>query len=125
MLQLGAARIFSRPGSEIGSAATARSSNPVGKRKVRRTRSAIWLSYGAVAVADQAQIAAMKCFALIVAAAATFGASAFAAGVDSRAYSCAGLQALTAANRFVHSAGSACRSAMTSTSLPASTSAIV
>jgi hypothetical protein len=30
-----------------------------------------------------------------------FSSSAFAAGVDSRAYSCAGLHALVAANRFV------------------------
>jgi len=43
----------------------------------------------------------MKRFALVVAAAATFAASAFAAGVDSRVYSCGGLQALIAANRFV------------------------
>jgi hypothetical protein len=38
--------------------------------------------------------------ALIVAG-MTVSSSAFAAGVDSRAYTCAGLQALVAANRFV------------------------
>ena len=42
----------------------------------------------------------MKQFALIVAA-ISFSFSAFAAGVDSRAYSCDGLHALVAANRFV------------------------
>ena len=42
----------------------------------------------------------MKSFALMLAAMA-FGSSALAAGVDSRAYTCAGLQALIAANRFV------------------------
>src|SRR5215472_14391962 len=42
----------------------------------------------------------MKQFALIVAA-ITFSFSAFAAGVDSRAYTCDGLHALVAANRFV------------------------
>ena len=41
-----------------------------------------------------------KRFALIVAA-LTFSFSAFAAGVDSRAYTCDGLHALVAANRFV------------------------
>ena len=43
----------------------------------------------------------MKCAALLVAAIATVGSSAFAAGIDTRAYSCAGLQAVIAANRFV------------------------
>ena len=42
----------------------------------------------------------MKRFALVLAAMA-FGPSALAAGVDSRAYTCPGLQALIAANRFV------------------------
>lgn len=42
----------------------------------------------------------MKGFALVVAAMA-FGSSAFAAGVDSRNYTCAGLQSLISANRFV------------------------
>jgi hypothetical protein len=42
----------------------------------------------------------MKQFALI-AAAITFSFSAFAAGVDSRAYNCDGLHALVVANRFV------------------------
>ena len=42
----------------------------------------------------------MKRFALILAAMA-LASPAFAAGVDSRAYTCAGLQALIAANRFV------------------------
>jgi hypothetical protein len=42
----------------------------------------------------------MKWSALIVAA-MTFSSSAFAAGVDSRAYTCDGLHALVAANRFV------------------------
>jgi hypothetical protein len=37
----------------------------------------------------------------LVAAAMIFGSSAFAAGVDSRAYTCDGLHALLAANRFV------------------------
>jgi hypothetical protein len=41
-----------------------------------------------------------KRFALIIAV-MTFSFSAFGAGVDSRAYTCAGLQALVAANRFV------------------------
>ena len=41
-----------------------------------------------------------KCSALIVAA-MTFSSSAFAAGLDSRAYTCDGLRALVAANRFV------------------------
>jgi hypothetical protein len=41
-----------------------------------------------------------KRFALIVAAMA-FSSSAFAVGVDSRAYTCDGLHALVAANRFV------------------------
>ena len=41
-----------------------------------------------------------KCSALIVAA-MTFSSSAFAAGLDSRAYTCDGLHALVAANRFV------------------------
>ena len=42
----------------------------------------------------------MKRSALMVAF-ALFSSSAFAAGVDSRAYTCAGLHALVAANRFV------------------------
>jgi hypothetical protein len=42
----------------------------------------------------------MKTFALIVAA-MVFGPSAFAAGVDSRAYTCPALQSLIGANRFV------------------------
>ncbi len=42
----------------------------------------------------------MKRFALMVVL-ALFSSSAFAAGVDSRAYTCAGLHALVAANRFV------------------------
>jgi hypothetical protein len=42
----------------------------------------------------------LKGLALIVAAMA-FGSSAFAAGIDSRAYTCAGLQGVIAANRFV------------------------
>jgi len=42
----------------------------------------------------------MKTPALVVAAMA-FASSAFAAGVDSRAYTCPALQALVAANRFV------------------------
>jgi hypothetical protein len=37
----------------------------------------------------------------LIAAAITFTSSAFAAGVDSRAYTCDGLHALVAANRFV------------------------
>ena len=37
----------------------------------------------------------------LIAAAITFSFSAFAAGVDSRAYTCDGLHALVAANRFV------------------------
>ncbi|HEX3536076.1 MAG TPA: hypothetical protein VHU15_04865 [Stellaceae bacterium] len=42
----------------------------------------------------------MQKLVLIVAAMA-FGSPAFAAGVDSRAYTCRGLQALIVANRFV------------------------
>jgi hypothetical protein len=42
----------------------------------------------------------MKRFALFVAA-MTFGSSASAAGIDSRTYTCAGLQSLIAASRFV------------------------
>ena len=42
----------------------------------------------------------MKRFALVLAAMA-FGPSALAAGIDSRTYTCPGLQALIAANRFV------------------------
>jgi len=42
----------------------------------------------------------MKRFALMVVL-ALFSSSALAAGVDSRAYTCAGLHALVAANRFV------------------------
>jgi hypothetical protein len=42
----------------------------------------------------------MKTFAVVVAALG-FGSSALAAGVDSRAYNCPGLQALIAVNRFV------------------------
>ena len=43
----------------------------------------------------------MKYVALIVAGVATLGPSALAAGVDTRTYTCAGLQALIATNRFV------------------------
>src|SRR5690242_20519834 len=43
----------------------------------------------------------MKRFAPIAAAAAIFASSAYAAGIDSRAYTCGGLQAVIAANRFV------------------------
>ena len=42
----------------------------------------------------------MKQFA-VIAAAVTLSSSAFAAGVDSRAYTCDGLHALVVANRFV------------------------
>jgi hypothetical protein len=42
----------------------------------------------------------MKRIAVILAAMA-FGSSAFAAGIDSRTYTCPGLQTLIAANRFV------------------------
>ena len=42
----------------------------------------------------------MKRSALIIAA-MTFSSSAFAAGVDSRAYTCDGLHALVGANRFI------------------------
>jgi hypothetical protein len=38
---------------------------------------------------------------ILIVALALFGSSAFAAGVDSRAYTCDGLHALFAANRFV------------------------
>jgi hypothetical protein len=38
---------------------------------------------------------------ILIVALALFGSSAFAAGVDSRAYTCDGLHALVAANRFV------------------------
>jgi hypothetical protein len=43
----------------------------------------------------------MKNF-LIVSAVMAFGSSAFAAGIDSRAYTCGGLQALIAARGFVY-----------------------
>ena len=55
---------------------------------------------GADALADDARGTRMKRFALILAAMA-LGPSAFAAGIDSRAYTCPALQALVVANRFV------------------------
>jgi hypothetical protein len=55
----------------------------------------------ATASAVNAKVASMKRFALIIAAMA-FMPSAFAAGIDSHAYTCLQLQGLIAASRFVY-----------------------
>ena len=54
-----------------------------------------------VARKDRIYSSVRKRFVLIVAAAMTLASPGFAAGIDSRAYTCAGLQALVAARGFV------------------------
>ena len=54
-----------------------------------------------VARGERIYSSAVKHLAIVVAVSIFFASSGFAAGVDSRAYTCAGLQALVAAKGFV------------------------